>query len=486
MFTTLYFSFISALASTAAPKELMDMLRDGRVKAASSHVNRFTEACDDNSSLPFLVQLQSDMQLALNLELDAEDTYRQSQKLMRGCKRDLRIASSRNTGWLAFHRHRFGTAMSCFMRVVEEPDVDPRRRVESLFGVLCVLFELGHLREAVGVLDEIETEIVGSLGQSDEAGDWHELIDTLRVDLATQRELRSNAQLGDHVYWQSVFANEPGLLAPAENGHARRVASLAAGVRSPLLRGRIEYLDNLRRLAAGERGAIEGLNVHLLWAASNGLVAYQRALRTEISLASLAGSAAQMSEAILAPLAGESRAAQGHRHLEYLYCMSKTRQMQGRTHDSMQIYSRYALAAMQCLRDASRAMMPFTQRKCRQPHVFDDDVAARLPARYRRAYRYLLDNLDRSDLSVRDVAAEIGVTERALQNAFKNSLGASPSEIIRQQRMERIHAVLQGDGAPSEQAVLEVANRWGVSNRSTLVNGYRRQFNEAPSETLKR
>jgi transcriptional regulator GlxA family with amidase domain len=152
----------------------------------------------------------------------------------------------------------------------------------------------------------------------------------------------------------------------------------------------------------------------------------------------------------------------------------------------MQLYSRYALTAMQCLRDASRALTPYTQRSRHQGEVLDDDVAARLPAKYRRAYRYLLGNLERNDLSVREVAAEIGVTERALQSAFKNSLGATPTEIIRQQRMARIHAALQSGGAQSEQGVLDVASKWGVQNRSTLVNGYRRQFNEAPSETLKR
>ncbi|NIF99764.1 hypothetical protein F3J18_31625, partial [Burkholderia sp. Ax-1720] len=41
-----------------------------------------------------------------------------------------------------------------------------------------------------------------------------------------------------------------------------------------------------------------------------------------------------------------------------------------------------------------------------------DDVSARLPAKYRRAYRYVLDNLDRADLSVREIATQIGVTER--------------------------------------------------------------------------
>jgi AraC-like DNA-binding protein len=485
MFSTLYFPFISALASTAAPRGLAPILRDARVGAAAAHVSRSAETCDDEVSLPLLVQLQADLQLALNLDIDAEDAYRQSQKLMRGDKREVRIASSRNTGWQAFHRHRFATAMACFIRVVDEPGVDPRRRAEGLFGVLCVLFELGHQREAASVLDEIQTAVNASLDECRDAADWHELIDTLRIDLATQRELRSNPQLGDHVYWQSGFSNEPGLLAPVDASHATRIATLAAGVRSPLLRGRIEFLANLRRLAAGQRDAMESLAGHLQWATDNGLVAYLRAARTEIALACLADSADQMSESVLAPLAGESRTVHGHRQLEYLYCMAKTRQMQGRNHDSMQLYSHYALTAMQCLRDASRTLVPYGQRTSHRTEVLDD-VAARLPARYRRAYRYLLDNLERSDLSVREVATEIGVTERALQSAFKNSLGATPTEIIRQQRMARIHAALQSDGAQSERGVLDVANKWGVQSRSTLVNGYRRQFNEAPSETLKR
>jgi transcriptional regulator GlxA family with amidase domain len=114
-----------------------------------------------------------------------------------------------------------------------------------------------------------------------------------------------------------------------------------------------------------------------------------------------------------------------------------------------------------------------------------DDVSARLPAKYRRAYRYLMDNLDQKDLSVREVASHVGVTERAIQAAFKNHLGLSPSELIRRQRMERIRDDLLDDDAPVA-GMLEVAKKWGVQHRSTLINGYRRVFHEAPSQTLGR
>ena len=77
------------------------------------------------------------------------------------------------------------------------------------------------------------------------------------------------------------------------------------------------------------------------------------------------------------------------------------------------------------------------------------------------------------------------MTERALQTAFKNFLGLSPTELIRRQRMERIRAELE-DPFTSERNILGAANKWGVQNRSTLVSSYRKQFNEAPSETLER
>jgi AraC-like DNA-binding protein len=115
-----------------------------------------------------------------------------------------------------------------------------------------------------------------------------------------------------------------------------------------------------------------------------------------------------------------------------------------------------------------------------------DEVGARLPARYRRAYRYLLANLERKDLSIREIAAQIGVTERALQSAFKASLGATPTEIVRRLRMERMRADLEQTAAARADGVLATAVKWGVSSRSTLVSRYRRQFDELPSQTLNR
>ena len=109
----------------------------------------------------------------------------------------------------------------------------------------------------------------------------------------------------------------------------------------------------------------------------------------------------------------------------------------------------------------------------------------RLPAKYRRAYRYIVTHLSERNLCIREVAAEIGVTERALQSVFRSHLGISPTELIRRCRMERIRADLLNPTSKMS-SIFEAAQKWGIFNRSTLASAYREYFKETPNETLMR
>lgn len=491
MFSMLYFPVVAALATPAPDAEpalstrYLDALLNGKLGAARQQVSRWAEEAGAAEHASSGLQLHADMQLMLGIEVEAEENYRRSQKLIRSSKHAIRIASCRNAAWQAFFRHRLGTALACFSRVAEEPEIEPERAAEAHFGMVCVLQELGRTGEASDALESL-TELVER--DIDEHLDhWHDLLATLRFDLAVQSEVRSASALGDHVYWQSALSSDRVLRLPqAADTSVDVLREAAQAIRTPLLRGRIDYLKRLRLAACADREAMGGLQDYLNWAREQGLADYQRTLRLEIALATLAGAAPHLAHSVLEPLHQIGRnGTTGHRHLEYLYCTAKTRQAQGRTQESLQLYSRYALVAMQCLREDSHVRAPTFSRGAK-PSPQLDDVSARLPAKYRRAYGYVLDNLDRRDLSVREVAAEIGVTERALQSAFKNFLGLSPTELIRRQRMERIRAELTEGSYASERGVLSAASKWGVQNRSTLVNGYRKQFHEAPSETLER
>lgn len=386
----------------------------------------------------------------------------------------LRIASCRNTGWQAFFRNQFTVALSCFKRIGEEKTATPRQRLESLVGTTLASFHLGRVRAACNRLSEL-----ASLAAEHDDRRWTHLVEALRRDLFAQHELYGSERLADHIYWRSVLVEFEPCEAPARD-------RAPEGTALPLLEGRLAYLGHLVSLAAGHGAPTAELKEYVNWSRKASLNEYHRSHWLE---SRHAGQATQPAEAMLdASGAAMPQGAQHARwYLDYLYCRAKVMQQQMRTQEFAQFYGRYALASIQHVRADSMSMPAVASHAMQTARTaqHSDDVSARLPAKYRRAYRYLMDNLDQKDLSVREVASHVGVTERTMQAAFKNHLGLSPSELIRRQRMERIRDDLLDDDTPVTR-VLDVANKWGVHHRSTLISGYRRVFHEAPSETMGR
>jgi AraC-like DNA-binding protein len=297
-----------------------------------------------------------------------------------------------------------------------------------------------------------------------------------------QGVMRGCARLVDHAYWKPAFQDDAPLSQADAAARAHRIEQAVGAVRMPLLAQRVDYLRALRQVMGGDRESLVDVSDHLDWARRNGLADNVRTTRIETALALLAIDLHDVAERVLEPLHGGHRHSSGStRELDYLYCMSRIAQANNRSQESLDYYKRHALSAGRTLRQNAAASVGFASRRARKPAQLDD-IGARLPARYRRAYAYLQANLDREDLSVQELSAEIGVTERALQIAFKTFLGLSPTEVIRRERMERIRADLLN----TDRGVLDTANKWGVRSRSALVSGYRKQFNEVPSETLER
>jgi AraC-like DNA-binding protein len=56
---------------------------------------------------------------------------------------------------------------------------------------------------------------------------------------------------------------------------------------------------------------------------------------------------------------------------------------------------------------------------------------------------------------------------------------------MRRRRVEHIREDLLAERCPGA-TILEAGARWGIRNRSTLVNSYRRHFDETPGQTLQR
>ncbi|PXX40872.1 MULTISPECIES: helix-turn-helix transcriptional regulator [Burkholderia] len=478
MFSTLYFAAAAALANPASNDAYAARVFDGRFAEAATLVAARCEADPGDPANDVRdVSAYADIQLVLGRFEEAEDTFRRALKLLRDSRDQTRVMTCRNASWQAFFQNRFGVAQAGFRRIADDRAASVGQKLESLVGACVVMHHLGRAEDAMVALDGLDA------AARDADPRWRQLAGALRADLLLQYRIGRADALGDHVYWCSALADLP-LSAFAETGAAAADADAL-----PLLRMRVDYMRQACALAAGDHAALARIDAHVSWCAKTGLVDYQRSVCLEVALAALAGHAPNVANAMIAPYRDAAGRCGSHVRwtLDYLYCAAKVCEQQGRIRESSSLYARYALASVRHVRSDGAALAPSLAIARCGTHTAapSDDVSARLPGKYRRAYRYLMERLDQRDLSVREIAAHIDVTERALQAAFKTFLGLSPSQLIRRQRMERIRGELLSEG-PRAASVLEIANRWGIQHRSTLVNGYRRMFDEAPSQTFDR
>ncbi|AJY40200.1 helix-turn-helix transcriptional regulator [Burkholderia humptydooensis] len=483
MFSTLYFATAAALANPSSHDAYVARVLDGRFSEASALV---AARCDGEPGGIAAdvrdIHAYADIQLVLGRFEEAEETFRRAQKLLRESRDQTRVMTCRNASWQAFFQNRFGVAQAGFQRIADDRTASGEQKLESLIGACVVMHHLGRAEDAMAALDALDAAARDAVDSR-----WLQLARALRTDLLLQYQIGRTDALGDHVYWRSALADLP----PAAFVDAGAGADEAAagGPAVPLLRMRVGYMREVSALALGDHSALARIDAHVGWCAQRGIADYQRSVRLEAALAALAGHAPNVADAMIAPYRDAAARCGTHVRwtLDYLYCAAKVREQQGRIRESSALYARYALASVRHVRSDGAALAPALAIARCGTHAAapSDDVSARLPGKYRRAYRYLMERLDQRDLSVREIAAHIDVTERALQAAFKTYLGLSPSELIRRQRMERIRGELLSD-SPRTASVLEIASRWGIQHRSTLVNGYRRMFDEAPSQTFDR
>jgi len=87
-------------------------------------------------------------------------------------------------------------------------------------------------------------------------------------------------------------------------------------------------------------------------------------------------------------------------------------------------------------------------------------------------------------LTLGELAAQAGVSTRAVQLAFRRCRDLSPASFIRGRRLERAAKLLRA-GAGST-TILDVALECGFSHMGRFAQSYRERFGELPSETLRR
>ncbi|RFP09339.1 AraC family transcriptional regulator [Duganella sp. BJB488] len=474
---SIYFAVISALTTDEPMPSYAFAMLDGEFETALRHSTRQTDpdGAVDEELRVLACQATADASLLLGRDEDAEEHYRKAQKLLRGSNEQLRVFSCRNTGWQALAMHRYSAALHCFSRISQEGAASGRQKIEAALGVAIIHHLLGQQDAADEALAHAR-----ALTASEPDGRWLLLTELLAVDFAVQLGVRCSAVLRDHAFWQSVMTRGNHMQLLRDFGE--HMGRSAAGRPTPELVARhAQYLALLTRLAAGERDAGVALAAHAASARKWECHAYSNGVRLEIALAALAGDCVDLAEQTL-QRSGPGNCTTRRWNLDYLYCQAKICMQRGYVAEAMKFYASYTHDALQCLRNETQVIKSLDGSVHNAVALPTDDVSARLPAKYRRAYRYIVEHFTKNDLCTREIAAQIGVTERALQMAFREHLGMSPSAVVRRLRLEAIRADLQDEGQAGAN-IIKTANRWGLKSRSALIRGYRKQFQESPSET---
>jgi AraC family ethanolamine operon transcriptional activator len=102
-----------------------------------------------------------------------------------------------------------------------------------------------------------------------------------------------------------------------------------------------------------------------------------------------------------------------------------------------------------------------------------------------RRARELLEEREHEHLSVADLVAAVGVSERTLRAAFNESFGAGPKQYLILRALRQVKRALE-TADPDRTSVSAVLAQYGQWEFSRFARRYRRLFGEYPSETLRR
>jgi len=86
-------------------------------------------------------------------------------------------------------------------------------------------------------------------------------------------------------------------------------------------------------------------------------------------------------------------------------------------------------------------------------------------------------------LSVEQLAAAAGVSERTLRDAFQQYVGVAPVRYLNRRTLHQVRRALKA-ADPSRSTVTEIATQFGVWQLGRFARDYRYLFGELPSETL--
>ena len=123
-----------------------------------------------------------------------------------------------------------------------------------------------------------------------------------------------------------------------------------------------------------------------------------------------------------------------------------------------------------------------------------NDQALVTPVRFKKPTRHeLVAQLIKlgaqltESLSLDAVVEQLGCSRRSLIQGCTELMGIGPIELLRAQRLERVHQALLSviqEPVPSPASVGDIARRFGFRSRGHFAAAYQEQYGQTPSQTL--
>lgn len=108
-----------------------------------------------------------------------------------------------------------------------------------------------------------------------------------------------------------------------------------------------------------------------------------------------------------------------------------------------------------------------------------------LPRSVRQAQEFMHGQVA-EPASLAELCAQLGVSARGLQTAFREHTGQSPMAYWRDVRLDRARALLQGARPGDGLGVSQVAAEFGFLHLGHFAAHYQQRFGESPAQTLRR
>jgi len=123
-----------------------------------------------------------------------------------------------------------------------------------------------------------------------------------------------------------------------------------------------------------------------------------------------------------------------------------------------------------------------------QKHNYSDSIGTKIEPAAPRSIRLAIAACEENPeepLTVTDMARVAGVSIRSLQDGFKKYVGMSPTDYLRDVRLNRVREDLLSERA-LQTSIADIAFSWGFTHLGRFAKSYQERFGELPSETARR